>query len=351
MPAPEPLLRLGWDPDLAAAFADLSPDLTPGRIGRVDRGLSTVHGEHGQVRAATAGQRVAVGDWVGVGGDPPAVLAVLPRRTALVRQAAGDATVEQVLAANVDTVFVTVSLQNALNPRRLERSLTLAWSSGATPVVVLTKADACDDVDAAVLEVQETAVGVDVVATSGVTGFGLPALAPWIGARPDGSAPTVVVIGPSGAGKSTLVNALAGEEVMATQEVRAGDGKGRHTTVHRQLVPLPSGALLLDTPGLRGLGLWTTADAVDTAFPDIDELAEHCRFGDCAHRDEPGCAVTGAVEAGTLSAERLASWHKLQHELVVLAARRDKRLAAEERRRSLRTTRAYRDIARDRRER
>lgn len=346
------LVRLGWDAGFAAAFLPLGAGgLRPGRVGRLDRGLATVELGDGQVRAAMGREPVAVGDWVGVGGDPPAIGAVLERRAALVREAAGDATLEQVLAANVDTVFITVSLETEPNLRRLERSLALAWSSGAIPVVVLTKADRCADVDAAVGEVEGVAVGVDVVATSSVTGAGLAALAPWVGRRADGTAPTVVVIGASGAGKSTLVNALAGEQVMATQSVRAADGKGRHTTAHRQLVPLPSGALLLDTPGLRGLGLWATAEAVDATFADLEELAEQCRFGDCGHGDEPGCAVTGAIAAGTLAPERLASWRKLRNELVLLAARRDKRLAADQRRRRLVMFRAQREVTKDRRDR
>lgn len=332
MPAssPDALVALGWDDEIASHLPEGS---LPGRVSRVDRGMATVETADGAVRAATSGG-VAVGDWVTLTGvDPPVVAAVLPRRTAIVRHATGTEAVEQVLAANVDAVFLVLALVAEPNVRRLERSLALAWSSGAVPVVVLTKADRCDAEEAAVAAVAAVALGVDLVVTSAVSGRGIEDLRRWTGPRPGGGAATVALIGASGVGKSTLVNALAGQEVMATRDVRAFDGKGRHTTTHRELIPLPAGGLLVDTPGLRGLQLWTDPEGIDAAFPDIDELAAACRFDDCAHAGEPGCAIADAVAAGLLAAERLASWHKLQRELEFLESRRDQRVAAERRRR------------------
>jgi ribosome biogenesis GTPase / thiamine phosphate phosphatase len=349
LPASPPdatLARFGWDDDVASALVH-APAGTPGRVSRVDRGLATVERADGPVRATASGG-VATGDWVVVdASDPPAIVSVLPRRTTLVRHAAGREAVEQVLAANVDTVFIVTALQPSPNLRRLERGLALAWSSGATPVVVLTKADRCTDLDETVAAVQTVALGADVVVTSAVTGLGVDALRPYVNPGPDGRVPTVALIGASGAGKSTLVNALAGGEVMATAAVRAGDGKGRHTTSHRELVPLPSGGLLLDTPGLRGLQLWLDSEGIDAAFADIDELAGACHFGDCSHGGEPGCAVAGAIAAGVLPAERLASWRKLQRELVFLESRHDQRLAAERKRRWIRIAKSHRARTRE----
>lgn len=339
-----PLAHLGWDETLAPL---LPLGGTPARVVRVDRGLATVETAGGPLRAATR-EPVAVGDWVAVSTDPPAVLAVLPRRSAITRQAAGDATVAQVLAANVDTVFLVVALSAPPNLRRLERSLALGWSSGAVPVVVLTKADRCDDLDTAVASVRSVAIGVDVVVTSAVTGAGIDELRRWTRPGPGGVAPTVALIGASGVGKSTLVNALAGEQRMDTGEVRRGDDRGRHTTTHRELVALPDGGLLLDTPGLRTLALWADAEGLDEAFADLEELAAACRFTDCSHGNEPGCAITEAIAAGTLAAERLTSWQKLQRELAHLAARHDRRLAAEQKRRWLRVAKDYRAQTKER---
>lgn len=341
-PTSDKLVSLGWDDHLAAHLQGGAP---PGRVSRVDRGMVTVESAAGPLRAVTPGG-VAVGDWVTVtDADPPAVDDVLPRRTAIVRHATGNEAVEQVLAANVDVVFLVLPLAQP-NLRRLERGLALAWSSGATPVVVLTKADRCDDEEAAVSAVATVAIGVDVVVTSAVSGRGIDELQRWTGVRADGTVPTVALIGASGVGKSALVNALAGEQLMATAEVRAADGKGRHTTTHRELVALPAGGLLLDTPGLRGLQLWTDAEGIDAAFADIEELAASCRFADCAHAGEPGCAVAEGV-----APDRLESWHKLQRELEFLESRRDQRLAAERKRRWLTIAKANRARTRDLRDR
>ncbi|WP_082659110.1 ribosome small subunit-dependent GTPase A [Cellulomonas sp. B6] len=265
----------------------------------------------------------------------PRVVALHPRRTALVRDSAGRTSLEQVVAANVDVVLVVEHLDPDPAPGRVERLLTLAWRSGARPVVVLTKADLVPDPDGMAAQVAELAVGVDVHVVSVVTGRGLDAvrdlLAPGV---------ALVVVGPSGAGKSTLVNAVVGRDVMTTGEARA-DGRGRHTTTHRELVPLPGGAVLIDTPGVRGVGLVAEPDAIDAAFADVAALAAACRFRDCAHETEPGCAVRAAVADGELSERRLTSWRHLLAEAAHQARRADARLAAQERERRKQVTREY----------
>jgi ribosome biogenesis GTPase len=250
---------------------------------------------------------------------------VLPRRSAFRRKSAGFGSVDQVLAANVDTVFLLTGLDDDFSVRRIERYLTTAWESGAQPVVVLTKADLCADVPAAVAEAEMVAIGASVYAVSNVTGDGLAAVDAHL-------APgrTIVLLGSSGVGKSTLLNRLAGRELMRTAEL-AADGTGRHTTTHRELVVLPSGALAIDTPGLRELQLWQ--GDVDTSFQDVQLLAAECHFRDCAHTHEPGCAVLAAVDEGRLELDRLRSWRKLQRELAAIAARTDRRLQAARKRR------------------
>ncbi|MFC0645149.1 ribosome small subunit-dependent GTPase A [Cellulomonas phragmiteti] len=277
-----------------------------------------------------------VGDVVDVRpGDPAHVTALHARRTAVVRDSAGRTSLEQVVAANVDVVLVVEHLDPDPDLGRVERLLTLAWRSGARPVVVLTKADLVPDPDGMAAEVAQVAIGVDVHAVSVVDGTGLDPvralLAPGV---------ALVAVGPSGAGKSSLVNALAGRDVMATGGRRA-DGRGRHTTTHRELVPLAGGAVLVDTPGVRGVGLVAAPDALDTTFADVTDLAARCRFADCAHVAEPGCAVREAVESGELPERRLASWRKLAREAAYAARRSDARLAAEERAR-------WRRVMRDR---
>ena len=344
------LARLGWTPAHEDQFAPHAADgLEPARVAVEHRGaygLYTARGERpaelsGRLRhaATSRGELPAVGDWVAVtGGDTALVQAVLPRRTKFSRMAANDhgQTVEQVVAANVDVVFLTAGLDGDLSIRRLERYLTLGWESGSDPVVVLTKADLCDEVDAAVLEVESVAIGVPVHAVSNVTGEGLEALAAYFtGDR------TVAALGSSGVGKSSLVNRLAGEELMVTGDLRA-DGRGRHTTSTRQLLLLPDGGLFLDTPGMRELRLWESEEGFDEAFADVATVAADCRFSDCAHKTEPDCAVRAAIEAGTLDPERLSSWRKLQGELRHLAAKQDGRLRSEERKERARFARSMR---------
>ncbi|WP_246053028.1 ribosome small subunit-dependent GTPase A [Actinocorallia herbida] len=303
----------------------------PGRVVRAERGLCDVVAETGPVRAAVVpggGDRLTpcTGDWVavrpGTEASSATVVEVLERRTAVVRSTASRDSQGQVLAANVDTVAVTVSLAGPLRHGRIERMLALAWKSGAMPVVVLTKADRSADAASAAAEVAAVAPGVEVLITSAATGEGLDVLDAVLSG-------TVVLLGPSGAGKSTLGNRLLGEDRLATGAVRDGDGKGRHTTAWRELLPLPHGGVLLDTPGLRGVGLHDADEGLDQAFAEITELAQGCRFADCAHATEPGCAVLAAVEDGLLTRRRLDSYHRLQRENTHAASRTDARLRAE----------------------
>lgn len=336
----------GWDERLAASFVAHAADgLAPGRVVIEDRGSYLVRTAEGEVRASVSGRYrhdaevdpdlvfPAVGDWVALQGTPDAdhrlVQGVLPRRTAIVRRAPTDhGAPEQVLAANFDTVFVMTSLNHDLNLRRLERYLALAWGSGARPVVVLGKADLATDLDAAIALVGAVAGGAPIHVVSSTTGVGLDGLAGRLAAGR-----TVAIIGSSGVGKSTLVNALAGELVEATGEIREDDARGRHTTSRRHLVRLPAGGLVLDTPGLRELGLVEADAALDDAFEDIDALATECRFADCRHEQEPGCAVRAAIDGGRLDPRRLASRQKLERELARAQLERGPRARAEERRR------------------
>jgi ribosome biogenesis GTPase len=328
------LPALGWDSswDDARAHVDPTRVLNAARVTLQGRDAWRVHdgvrevvvGVRGRLRSS--GDLPVAGDWVLLGGDA-VVEHVLPRRTALLRKEAGRRTVEQVVAANVDVVLVCAPA-HSVNVRRLERELTLVWESGARPVVALTKSDLADDVGATLDELRVGAVGADVVAVSSYDGDGLLEVRALV---PDGV--TLAVIGPSGAGKSTLVNALVGREVLATTPVRESDARGVHTTSARHLVPLPGGGLVLDTPGMREVSLWADEDALAEAFSDVEEFAADCRFSDCTHRTEPGCAVLAAVDAGLLDDERLGSWRRLQRELAFLARKQDGRLAREERRR------------------
>jgi ribosome biogenesis GTPase len=311
-----PLSALGWDDSLAALFVEhAAAGLVPARIVRVDRGRCDTFTASGPVRADSAAVisldpvlSVCTGDWAALRSGPePELVALLPRRSAITRASSDRTSHQQVLAANVDSVVIAVSLAAPLNAGRIERLLALAWDSGAKPVVVLTKADVADDPDAALAVVTALAPGVDVVVTSSTTGVGLDVLSKVVTG-------TAVLLGPSGAGKSTLANALLGREHMGTSEVRANDGKGRHTTVHRELLPLPNGGVLIDTPGLRGIGLQDAADGVERVFAEIEAYAHDCAFRDCQHRSEPGCAVQEAIVVGMLDVGRLDRYRKLLRE-------------------------------------
>ncbi|MER5182976.1 ribosome small subunit-dependent GTPase A [Streptomyces sp. NPDC002896] len=333
------LAPYGWDDDWAAEFAPYAAQgLLPGRVVRVDRGQCDVATAEGVVRADTAfvtprdPMRVlCTGDWAAVdaAGDPRFVQAYLPRRTAFVRSTASERSEGQILAANVDHAVIAVSLASELDLGRVERFLALAWESGAQPLVVLSKADLVPDpVTLAYLvqDVETTAPGVQVLPVSSTNGEGVDVLAALVAGG------TSVLLGQSGAGKSTLANALLGDDVMEVQAIRDMDGKGRHTTTTRNLLVLPGGGVLIDTPGLRGVGLWDAATGVGQVFTEIEELAGNCRFQDCAHTAEPGCAVLAALEDGTLSERRLDSYRKLLRENQRIAARTDARLRAEIRR-------------------
>ncbi|MEV8549153.1 ribosome small subunit-dependent GTPase A [Streptomyces glaucescens] len=333
------LAPYGWDDAWAEQFTPYAAEgLLPGRVVRVDRGQCDVVTADGVIRADTAFvtphdpmRVVCTGDWVAVdpAGTPRYVRACLPRRTAFVRSTSSKRSDGQILAANVDHAVVAVSLAVELDLGRIERFLALAWESGAQPLVVLTKADLVPDpatLAHLVQDVETSAPGVPVLSVSAQDGEGLDVLVALLGSG------TSVLLGQSGAGKSTLANALKGEDVMAVRAARDVDGKGRHTTTTRNLLALPGGGVLIDTPGLRGVGLYDAETGVEQVFAEIEELAGGCRFHDCAHESEPGCAVTAAVEAGELPARRLDSYRKLKRENQWIVAKTDARVRAELRR-------------------
>jgi len=320
-------------------FADQG--LVPARVIVQQRNLYRLVTDAGEIEGRISGRFAheareggypVTGDWVAVElkGDAAVIAAILPRATAFTRMAAGTAKDLQVVAANVDMALLAASLNADLNLRRLERYLATAYESGAQPVFLLTKADACEDVAALVASVQEIAAGVPVLAVSVRTGQGLAELSTLLA-----PGKTAVLLGSSGVGKSTLVNALAGVEKMATKEIREDDAHGRHTTTHRELILLPSGALILDTPGMRELALWDAEAGVAAAFAEVtaevERLAEGCKFRDCAHGKEPGCAVQAALADGTLDAGRWRSFQKLQGELAHEVRKEDPRAAIEAR--------------------
>ena len=307
------LAPFGWTDRVLALFNAVGDDgLVPARIARVNRGGARAvlpDGRESKVRTTTP---CAVGDWVAVDGNE--VHTVLDRWSALSRLDPNGVDV-QVLAANIDLVFITAP-GDRLSPARVERELSVAWDSGAQPMVVVTKADLADG--DAIADLQQRLVGADIIVSSAVTGDGVEAVRAAL--QPNR---TAVLLGPSGAGKSTLANALLGTDTLATADVRDSDQRGRHTTTARQLVNLPGGGVLIDTPGLRSLGLAGDGDGIRQAFSDIDALAAGCRFRDCAHDGEPGCAVAEAVERGELDPERFASFHKLAGEVSSEARRSD----------------------------
>ncbi|MGP3685796.1 ribosome small subunit-dependent GTPase A [Streptomyces sp. IBSNAI002] len=324
----------GWDQAREHAFAAHRADgLIPARIVRAERGRCDAVTEGGVVRStipATLDQRdplaaPSTGDWAALHpattDHAPVLHSVLQRRTTLVRSSTSRTSHGQVLAANVDTIVVTVSLAAPLKHGRTERMLALAWESGAVPVVALTKADQCADTQRAADEVSKLAPGTDVLVTSAVTGQGLDTLI----AVSNG---TIVMLGPSGAGKSTLGNQLLGEDRLGTGAVRDVDGKGRHTTTWRELLPLPGGKVILDTPGLRAIGLHDAQNGLEQTFAEFERLAQDCRFTDCSHEREPGCAVLAEITAGNVPQRRLDSYHRLLRENTYAASRTDARLRA-----------------------
>lgn len=276
----------------------------------------------------------AVGDWVlaqRADDEQYVIESILPRRSAMVRKQTGPATSAQVLAANVDRVLLVTSMNQDFSVRRLERYLTLVWESGATPIIVLTKADLVGDAGPFRRDAERSALGFPVICASSFTGAGVDELRSWLAAGE-----TMVLLGSSGVGKSTLVNALAGTSLRPTRSIRVKDGKGRHATTDRHLIRLPSGVLLIDTPGLREVQLWASDAAVEETFPEISAVATHCRFRDCQHTGEPGCAVMAAIQTGEIDADRLASLQRLRREVERLKREGDP-LAASEHKRKLRS--------------
>ena len=327
-----PLTRFGWDPDFEALFENHAREgLVPGRVLTATRESYRLATPHGELAAELSGRLrfsadspfdlPSVGDWVAARvypGDGLAVVdAVLPRRSALVRRAAGRRDEVQLLAANVDLLLVAAPLDGDLRARRIERFLALAREAGVPPVVVLTKSDLAADPAAALAAARGLSGGAPVFAVSARTGHGLDALSALLLRRL-----TAALLGPSGAGKSTLVNAFLGEARQATREVREEDHRGRHATTRRELFALPSGALLVDTPGLRELALWDASEAIAATYDEVSSLSASCRFRDCRHEAEPGCAVREAAGSGAIDEERLAAFEKLRREEESLEARR-----------------------------
>ncbi|WP_443054424.1 ribosome small subunit-dependent GTPase A [Streptomyces sp. IBSBF 2435] len=330
------LVPYGWDDVWETEFAPhAAQGLVPGRVVRVDRSMCDLLTADGLIRADTSlvtpndpMRVVCTGDWAAVDrdGDPRFVRTLLPRRTAFVRSTSSKRSEGQVLAANLDHVVVCVSLAADLDLGRLERFLSLAWESGAVPLVVLTKADTLADTTHLLADAEAAAPGVQVLVVSAATGAGLDTLTAVL------TGGTAALLGQSGAGKSTLANALLGREVQEVRATRDADGKGRHTTTTRDLLALPDGGVLIDTPGLRGVGLWDAQAGVGQVFAEIGQLAADCRFQDCSHHAEPGCAVLAALDDGTLAHRRLDSYRKLLRENAWIASRTDQRLRAEMRR-------------------
>jgi ribosome biogenesis GTPase len=327
------LEQLGWSNFFAHSFVPYgAAGYKVGRVALEHKQTYLLYTEQGEIAAEVTGKFryqvtssqdfPAVGDWVvvriPVGTERATIHQVLPRKNKFSRQAAGAKTTEQLVATNIDTIFLVSSLDGDFNLRRLERYLVLAWESGANPVILLNKADLCDRVEPHVLAVEAIALGIPILVLSAAQQQGLEALQPYLQLEQ-----TVAILGSSGVGKSTIANQLLGMEVQTIQAVRQQDDKGRHTTTHRQLIPLASGGCIIDTPGMRELQLWSAADGLQETFADIEKLAQQCRFRDCQHTTEPSCAVQGGIKQGLLDQARFLSYQKLQKELHYATRKQD----------------------------
>jgi ribosome biogenesis GTPase len=331
-----PEARLGWSDEFAAAWEELGNPGEPARVTRLDRGWSTAArtfaqaaGDVEPVRLRNIGADIAVGDWMIPSDDGERVEHVLPRTSGFTRRASFDGmrAVSHTLAANIDVVFLVHALGSPPSPRRLERELVLAFDSGAEPVVVLTKIDLVDDAEPGRAALAEVALGVPVLLASGITGDGIDAIRAYASGNK-----TLAFLGASGVGKSTLVNGLVGDELLATSEVREGDQRGRHTTVAAELVPLPGEGWMIDTPGVRAVSLWLSGNGIERAFADVFDLMDGCRFRDCKHDQEPGCAVQQAITDGELAAVRLTALEALIDEEEALEKEQKARVKTADRR-------------------
>ena len=325
---------LGWNDFFASNFEPLRQNgLTVARVAIEHRKTYILHSEFGELSGevtgkfrhqATQAEFPAVGDWVVISlreSKKATIHSILPRKSKFSRQSVGGITQEQIVAANVDTVFLVSGLDGDFNPRRIERYLILAWESGANPVILLNKADLCKNIEDCLNQIENIALGVPIITISAANSQGLEALQSFL--QPG---KTVALLGSSGVGKSTITNQLKGEAIQAVKAVRQGDDRGRHTTTHRELILLPNGSLIIDTPGMREIQIWAGEDSLQSTFEDIEILAQECRFRDCQHGQEPGCAVQQALKDGKLEYSRFLSYQKLQKELDYLSQKQDQKV-------------------------